>query len=164
MTGMARPHVNNAKQKLLRRRVVVLDGKKIGLNKHYQEWGVPQSVHVPESVHPSTEGGNKNVPEKVRKSPSAGTHKRRETKDSLTREPTEGEKKFRNDLLVEMRIDDFKESIKQQWPIIRDFFSLIDENGQEKFDRKWRRVKRLDRFRDIRKLETLFSLYKSQPL
>jgi phage replication O-like protein O len=164
MTGMARPHVNDAKQKLLNRRIIIRDGKRIGPNKNIGEWDVPKSVHVPVPVHPSTENGTNPVPELVRKNTGAGTHRTREMNDSLTKEPSEREMQFRNDLLQQLKRDDFAEPLADQWPIIQVFAALAEADGEEKFQKKWRGLQKLDHYKDIRNLKKFYSLYKSSPL
>ena len=161
MTGMLRTDANKAKQRLIRRDILLRSGRKIGVHPDLACQIVPAQAHVPEQAHPCASTGTQTVPVQELKSALLGTHNRREKKDSLTRGPTEREKQCRNYLLAEMKIDDFSEPLDQQWPIICDVLALTAKDGEEKAKRKWRGVQKLDHFKDIRSLKTFFSLYKS---
>ena len=166
LTGMGRSNVCSIKNKLTRMRILKREGKKVGINQNYEEWEgiVLDPIHVSDPKQESIEGDTKSVSKLIQKSIKGDTHIRERNRDSLTRGMTESEENLRTHLLQEMSMEDFTEPLHEQVPIISDFHMLVQKDGDEKFKRKWRRVKRLDQFRNIKKLSTLYGLYKSSSL
>jgi len=166
MTGIGRANVCNIKNGLVRKRILIRDGKKVGINLNYQEWEahVSVSTHVSDSKQSSIKSDTYNESTTKHKSIKNNTHNRKRIKDSLNKGMSESEKELKQYCLGEMGMDDFSQSFDEQIPIIRDFLDLADQDGSEKFEKKWRKLKNLKHFRDIRSLETLYKLYKSTPI
>ena len=65
MTGLLKPHVCRAKQRLLKKRILIEQDGKLGLQKDYEQWVVTYSGNV-------TSSGNKSLPVQVMTVTSSG--------------------------------------------------------------------------------------------
>lgn len=64
LTEIESQHIGRTKTKLISKKIIYQNGKKIGFNKTIPEWVVPKQV-VPEWVSGSTQTGSKTVPKQV---------------------------------------------------------------------------------------------------
>lgn len=108
-TGLSRQNVNQAKRELLAVGVLLLDGHKIGINKHHQDWNF-DARPVKDNLLQSRDSVSKAETKTVSKN---GSHKRK--KDTLSTDVEREAPKNRNSI----DFSEFADDIDEQ--VLRDF-------------------------------------------
>lgn len=78
ITKIKRPHVSRARTSLMLRKILIIDGSDIGLNKDYDNWLPPEPrksvpIRVQKRTNPGTPNSRKSVPIRVRPCTNPGT-------------------------------------------------------------------------------------------
>lgn len=120
-TGVSRPHVCRTITGLINKKIIKREGRKIGIQKDWEQWDVDWRV-LPEEVTGVTSGGNRSVT-------SDGTHKR--NKETITKESTPTMKK---ETYIDYESGEIKEVTKPKKTSNKEIISLVhlfEKQGEE---------------------------------